>query len=255
MSRQPNASFVDKDVTQNDIEKELHDLKTWKYGKEIYLKNNCHIPVEEYTQNGSSERKTCCHTFMDLISIMCKGIGRTHTKIERLHCLLRPFLYILYYVFTLPSGVTSYITIIFASEVMIIVLVLDLWDTFTDIILITQARDEPISYQVWITIALVFGVWNLVYEVMWMFKSRYKTMLFKVGTMFGKFDVFHIRIHYEEESVTLESLTTSYIGTFLMFDRCASEDGLVMVAALVRGKKISGLGEIIAFTTSLVFTD
>eukprot|EP00470_Lotharella_oceanica_P010788 CAMPEP_0170186636 /NCGR_PEP_ID=MMETSP0040_2-20121228/39783_1 /TAXON_ID=641309 /ORGANISM="Lotharella oceanica, Strain CCMP622" /LENGTH=429 /DNA_ID=CAMNT_0010433461 /DNA_START=80 /DNA_END=1369 /DNA_ORIENTATION=+ len=189
------------------------------------------------------EEEACCRRVRAVGPILARGIEKAHEKISARPCLLKPWLCIILYIYRLPLALMSYFSVAFAPELMCFTLVLDLWDTATDVLLVSQARNESAGYQAWLIIALFLGAWNLIYEILWMFQPRAAMVQFRAFTVLGITTL-------NSERRKLAGFGT---GTWVMFGRCVSEDGLVMVAALLRGEKITGTAEQIAFATSLTF--
>jgi len=190
----------------------------------------------------------CCGRLLSGCSLTCGALGSACTAMSKFNCCYRCFLSVVLSLFILPKELASYFAIIFAPEVMAFTFLLDTWDTVSDVILAVNFGGEKVDYQFWVIMALIFGTWNLVYEFFWIVQGRSRLTAYKSFMINNVADP-----HKAPGSDTGSNGRGKFANTLAMFGRCVAEDGLVMIAALLRGKKIEGLGEQSAFATSLLF--
>ncbi|GAB5367279.1 hypothetical protein AAMO2058_001216600 [Amorphochlora amoebiformis] len=157
-----------------------------------------------------------------------------------------------------PSELTTYFGVMYAWEISILTVILDMWDIFSDILLLVAIEseggheDEKADGKIWLSVALIFGFFNLLFEYANVCRGRLYVTFQKSCQVYGVSNIEDLRRHnhiVEQEKV--ESTWSQILGTF---NRSLSEDAIVMIVALLRGKKIEGSGEIMAYSTSLFFS-
>eukprot|EP00466_Bigelowiella_natans_P021202 jgi/Bigna1/82654/fgenesh1_pg.95_\ len=151
---------------------------------------------------------------------------------------------ILVYIVTIPFELYRYLSVRCAMAKLTVVFAIDLWDTLTDVILLNEFRNEGSDIVGWLSIALAFGIWNLTFEAI----TLYRGHAYVTDQQFG---------HLYGAGVRTREGVPGRVDHFLLsglfsLARNVSEDGLVMIAGLLRGQQISGMIDRISYGTSLV---
>jgi len=122
---------------------------------------------------------------------------------------------------SLPTKLTDFYIVRFAYMQAIFLVFLDLFDTVSDVFI--ALGQTEMNLVILMSIALLLGMWQLFTEIALLFRGRkYVT---KMAFLQSYGDPKHCR----------------HFSAIMAYSRCLSEDGIVMVVAVLKGEQITGL--------------
>eukprot|EP00466_Bigelowiella_natans_P001123 jgi/Bigna1/136209/aug1.32_g10917 len=154
------------------------------------------------------------------------------------------------YLLKIPVEFINYLYIVYSLEIFSLICILDVFDIGTDVLLLLRFRNEGIEIVGWLVVAIIFGVWNLVYEVVMVSRGRRYTAKHQQVCVHDKLVSKRFKHGGLIEELRGSALFLHSVG---LISRNLSEDTLIMIVALLRGQRIVGIQEQISFATTLFF--
>jgi len=122
---------------------------------------------------------------------------------------------------SLPTKLSDFYIVRFAYVQVLLLVLLDLFDTVSDVFI--ALGQTQLDLIVLMSIALFLGTWQLFTEVALLFRGR--KYITKMAFLQSYGDPKHCR----------------HFAAIMAYSRCLSEDGIVMVVAVIKGEQITGL--------------
>eukprot|EP00466_Bigelowiella_natans_P014051 jgi/Bigna1/84420/fgenesh1_pg.136_\ len=148
------------------------------------------------------------------------------------------------YIIRIPFELWRYFSVRASMTKVVVIFIIDIWDTVTDVFLLIEFMDKGREVVGWLSVALFLGAWNLLYEAITI--SR--------GTAYVTDQQFGLLYEHELRGRGNPDINDGFhlfTSAMLSISRNISEDGLVMIVGLLRGQQIVDPIERIAYGTTL----